>query len=46
MRLILARVLWAFDLELQPESRNWMVQPAFALWDKPPLMVKIVPREF
>ncbi|CAG8977132.1 hypothetical protein HYALB_00003353 [Hymenoscyphus albidus] len=45
MRLVLARVLWAFDLELQPESKNWIDQRAFALWEKPPLMVKITPRK-
>ncbi|CAG8957787.1 hypothetical protein HYFRA_00000125 [Hymenoscyphus fraxineus] len=46
MRLVLARILWAFDLELQPESKNWMDQRAFALWEKPALMVKITPRKF
>jgi hypothetical protein len=26
MRLILARVLWNFDLELQPDSQTWPLQ--------------------
>lgn len=47
MRLILAKMLWAFDMELQPESKHWMTnQTSFSLWDKPSLMVKVIPREF
>ncbi|KAF2117930.1 cytochrome P450 [Lophiotrema nucula] len=43
MRLILAKVLWNFDLELD-ESRcgSWMEsQKIFFLWEKPPLWVKL-----
>ncbi|KAL3475518.1 cytochrome P450 [Aspergillus californicus] len=38
IRLILARVIWAFDLELSPESQAWDDQKSYILWDKPPLM--------
>ncbi|KAL2018184.1 hypothetical protein VTK56DRAFT_1157 [Thermocarpiscus australiensis] len=41
MRLILARVLWNFDLELMPESRNWDDQKIYTLWEKGALMVKL-----
>ncbi|KIW01823.1 uncharacterized protein PV09_06675 [Verruconis gallopava] len=41
MRIILARLLWNFDLELCDESRNWREQKAFILYEKPPLMVKL-----
>jgi cytochrome P450 len=37
MRLILARVLWNFDLELCDESRDWNEQKSFLLWEKPAL---------
>ncbi|KAH7021327.1 cytochrome P450 [Microdochium trichocladiopsis] len=43
MRLILTRLLWRFDLELLPESRNWNQQRVFILWEKPNLMVKVTP---
>jgi aspirochlorine biosynthesis cytochrome P450 monooxygenase len=45
MRLIAARFLWEFDVELLPESRDWIArQKVFNLWDKIPLMVKVHPR--
>ncbi|USP81367.1 cytochrome P450 [Curvularia clavata] len=40
MRIILATLLWDFDLELCPESENWMDQEVCLLWVKPKLMVK------
>ncbi|KAI1776940.1 cytochrome P450 [Hypoxylon cercidicola] len=43
MRLILARVLWNFDLELCDESRNWTDQRVFVVWEKPPLVVRVRP---
>lgn len=44
MRLILARVLWNFDLELCNESANWSEQKIYTLWEKPALMCKLRPR--
>ncbi|KAJ5583602.1 hypothetical protein N7535_002222 [Penicillium sp. DV-2018c] len=41
MRLILAKCLWNFDLELLPESLNWKEQKTFSLWKRPELRVKL-----
>ncbi|APA13827.1 hypothetical protein SS1G_13923 [Sclerotinia sclerotiorum 1980 UF-70] len=42
MRLILARILWNFDLELAPESKNWGEDmKIFLLWEKPELLVRL-----
>ena len=44
MRIILAKVLFAFDLELVEKERDWMgEQRVFTLWDKGALMVKVTP---
>ena len=45
MRLIMARLLWNFDMTLCEISRNWSKQRTFALWEKPPLMVKLKVRQ-
>ncbi|KAJ5541537.1 cytochrome P450 monooxygenase [Penicillium frequentans] len=42
--LILARLIWAFDLELSPQCSNWADQRAYIIWDKGPLLVKLAPR--
>jgi cytochrome P450 len=41
MRLIMAKVLYAFDFELAPESENWKDQKTFILWQKKPLICKL-----
>jgi cytochrome P450 len=42
MRLIMAKLLWRFDLELAESDTNWCDgQRVFGFWNKPPLMVKI-----
>jgi cytochrome P450 len=44
MRLILAKVLFNFDLELCPESDGWLQdQRVYVLWQKTPLMVRLKP---
>jgi cytochrome P450 len=43
MRLILANVIYHFDLELCSESRNWTDQTAYALWSKNPLICRLTP---
>ncbi|KAJ4349096.1 hypothetical protein N0V95_004877 [Ascochyta clinopodiicola] len=44
MRLILAKLLWTFDLELVQPEQDWMKeQRVFALWEKPPLEVRLTP---
>lgn len=46
MRLILARTLWNFDLELCDESLNWQDgQRIFTVWEKKPLLVKVTARD-
>lgn len=40
MRIILANVLWNFDLELCTESDGWVDQYTYTLWQKPGLFVK------
>ncbi|KAH9884566.1 cytochrome P450 [Xylariomycetidae sp. FL2044] len=44
MRLILARLLLAFDMELCEESTRWDEARAFILWEKKPLMCRLKPR--
>jgi hypothetical protein len=41
MRLLLAKVMFTFDLELSAESEGWMDQEVYTLWQKRPLMVKL-----
>jgi len=42
MRLILAKLLFTYDLELVDRTRNWMdTQKVYVLWDKPGLEVKV-----
>ena len=43
MRVILARLLWNFDLELANKDDDWLDQKAFLAWDKKPLMVNLKP---
>lgn len=44
MRVILARILWNFDVELCEESRDWIEKlQIYTLWKKQPLMVKLNP---
>ncbi|KAL5335510.1 cytochrome P450 [Aspergillus crustosus] len=44
IRLILAKVLWHFDLGLAPESLGWDKQKTFAIWEKNKLMVYLKAR--
>ncbi|KAJ5116064.1 hypothetical protein N7456_000412 [Penicillium angulare] len=41
MRLILARTLWNFDVELRRESLDWSDQKTYTLWDKHQLMCNV-----
>lgn len=44
MRIVLARVLFEFDLELMEPSKSWLENlKNFNLWQKDPLMVKLKP---
>ncbi|KAJ5933487.1 cytochrome P450 monooxygenase [Penicillium verhagenii] len=42
--LILALLLWNFELKLSPDCSNWADQRAFVIWDRKPLLVKLTPR--
>ncbi|GAP88679.1 putative cytochrome p450 monooxygenase [Rosellinia necatrix] len=44
MRLIMAKVLFNFDLELDPSCDQWYNQRIYALWEKPPLQVHLTER--
>ncbi|KAL6918601.1 hypothetical protein ACHAP8_010991 [Fusarium lateritium] len=41
MRLLLTRLLWKFDVEIMPESKNWNDQNIYLLWEKSNLQVKL-----
>lgn len=43
MRLIFGAIVAHFDLNLCEESRDWMNQKAYVLWEKKPLMLKLMP---
>jgi hypothetical protein len=44
MRLILARLIFNFDLELVEKETDWMKDmKAYTIWKKPQLMVKLTP---
>jgi cytochrome P450 len=44
MRLILARLVWEFDIRIDESSRNWMEgQENFELWVKPDLNIHLQP---
>lgn len=45
MRLILARLLWNFDMTLADDSKDWIdKQKIYLLWEKGPLNVHLTPR--
>ncbi|KAK3388721.1 cytochrome P450 [Sordaria brevicollis] len=43
MRLILAKVIYNFDMQLADPSKDWLDQQIFTLWDKHPLPVYLTP---
>jgi len=45
MRVMLARVIWAFDLRLDEASRDWTDQSCYIVWSKTPLMIHLTPRQ-
>ncbi|KAI0908038.1 cytochrome P450 [Ustulina deusta] len=49
IRMILARIVWNFDLTLAEECRNWFHENVehggFVVWAKPPLYVHFKPRK-
>ncbi|KAI5196097.1 hypothetical protein AUEXF2481DRAFT_82887 [Aureobasidium subglaciale EXF-2481] len=45
IRLITAHLLWNFDLEADDLPNDWLDQTVHVVWDKKPLMVKLLPRD-
>ncbi|KAL4861622.1 hypothetical protein BDV12DRAFT_203822 [Aspergillus spectabilis] len=47
MRLVMAKLLWHYDLEKTSDRKwaDWADQKIFMLWDKPELMVKLTKRQ-
>lgn len=42
MRLIMAKMIWSFDLELEPRSKNWIKDcRVMRLLVKPELAIKV-----
>ena len=44
MRSILTRLVWNFKMELCEDSKDFLNQKVFLLWEKPALNVKISSR--
>ncbi|KAF9873382.1 cytochrome P450 [Colletotrichum karsti] len=45
MRLVVARLLWSFDLEIEKGQDDWITsQAVFVVYDKGPLMIRLRPR--
>ncbi|KAI1325877.1 cytochrome P450 [Xylariaceae sp. FL0255] len=49
MRMIMARIIWNFDLTLAEESRNWfqvnVKGRGFIGWERPPIYIHLKPRD-
>jgi len=45
MRILLARLLFNFDIEATPQIEGWMDQRIWFLWDKKPLLIKLRARD-
>jgi hypothetical protein len=43
MRLVLATVLWHFDISLVDKEEIWTDQKNYELWEKKPLMTYLTP---
>ncbi|KAK5651851.1 hypothetical protein OQA88_11620 [Cercophora sp. LCS_1] len=42
-RLVWAKLIWNFDMELEPESANWAAQKTWILYEKGPLLARLTP---
>ena len=45
MRLLLAKVLWHFDLQLEPGMEQWEKQRSWVIWEKRPLLCRLSERK-
>lgn len=44
MRLILARLVWNFEMDLVDDSFDPRNQEAYNFWEKPPLNIRFIER--
>ncbi|KAJ5573605.1 uncharacterized protein N7459_008032 [Penicillium hispanicum] len=44
MRIILARMIFNFDMDLEETGSDWLDQECYVIWKKPALMVRLTPR--
>jgi hypothetical protein len=44
MRLILALIIFNFDMKIADESQDWIAQKNFLMWQKGPLKVYLTPK--
>jgi hypothetical protein len=44
MNLILSRLIFEFDLEIEDDKLDWMDQRVFTLWEKAPLSIRLKER--
>lgn len=45
MKLIMGKLFWHFDMELVDKESDWTQQSIYGLWDKDPLMIRMIPRK-
>jgi len=43
MRLVLARMLFEFNLELTEDTKDWTRAKVYTVWQKNPLWIKLKP---
>ena len=44
MRLIMARIIYEFDMELADECKDWLKNAkVYTIWEKEPLLVRFTP---
>lgn len=41
MRVIVAKMMWSFDMMLDDSAAGWNNQKSFNIWEKKPLMVSL-----
>ncbi|KAE8398257.1 benzoate 4-monooxygenase cytochrome P450 [Aspergillus pseudonomiae] len=43
VRIVLAKLLWHFDIILDPQCEKWDTQKSYSVWERPPLLITITP---
>ena len=44
LRVVLAKILWKFDMELVDDNLIWEKCKNYSFWEKPNLLVRFIPR--